>query len=211
MGFQRALIMICTLVLGILPAVASAQDSDINIEGQNNGVTKMRDAYLYSSEMGRFQVMMPSGCAKVHRMTNLGDEADNDGLDESMVQVIVASCDRFEKNGQGCSVTAIFNLTDGNEGPPGADQVLRQVEKTLKKFGAQVQHQTKVSREFADGAKIEGVDVKAVVKGRDGELWIRGLLSGPDVFLLAAWNVRGGLWSNPAYQEFFNSFEPLVD
>ena len=47
--------------------------------------------------------------------------------------------------------------------------------------------------------------------GGSGEVWIRGLLVDGDIYILAAWNRRGGVWGNPDYIAFFNSFQPWVD
>ena len=42
-------------------------------------------------------------------------------------------------------------------------------------------------------------------------VWIRGLLVEGDVYILAAWNKQGGVWGNPDYVDFFNSFQPWGD
>ena len=44
-----------------------------------------------------------------------------------------------------------------------------------------------------------------------GEVWIRGLLIDGDIYILTAWNNQGGVWDNPDYITFFNSFQPWVD
>ncbi len=201
----QVLVGFCTLAMLAMSSPVRGQVSDVGIKSPDNELTSVTKPYLYKSDVGHFQVMMPSGCAKVHRRVNGGDNEPNQA---QAGEITIVSCDRFEKKGQGCSVTAFLSLTDGNQGDPGPPQVLEQVRGYLKKFGAQVQHQAEVSREFADGQKIEGIDVKAAVPGGVGELWVRGLLSGSDIFILAAWNQAGGLWNDPMYQTFFNSFAP---
>ncbi len=202
------LIIVGVLALGLVSVGSCTKSQDSPADSQDNTPVKTKEAYLYSSKEGHFQVMMPSGCSRVDKRAMGEAETDAEGLDGKVVQVTVATCDRFDKKGQGCSVMAIFNLTDGQGGNPGPPEVLRQVQKFLDKFGVQVQHQSQVSREFAEGRKMEGIDVKATVPDKPGQFWVRGLLSGSDVYLLAAWNDKGGLWDDPAYQKFFNSFVP---
>ena len=43
-------------------------------------------------------------------------------------------------------------------------------------------------------------------EGGAGEVWIRGLLQGDDIFLLMAWNQAGGLFQDPEIAGFFASF-----
>ncbi len=212
MSVRSIILVMVALSCGAMALPVSAQVSGVDVKASGNKVTSNNDQYLYKSDIGRFQVLMPGGCAKVHRRLNGDDDQElEDDTGQDAVQVLVVSCDRFARKGQGCSVTAIFNLTDGKGGDPGSDQVLRQVRKVLKRFGAEVRKQSPVAKEFSGGQKVEGIDVRAVQPGSRGELWVRGLLSGPDIYLLTAWNIEGGLWQDREYQDFFNSFAPSTE
>ena len=56
------------------------------------------------------------------------------------------------------------------------------------------------------GGGIPVVDDPAT--GLDGP---GGLLTDGDIYILAAWNKRGGLWGNPDYVSFFSSFQPWTE
>ena len=56
----------------------------------------------------------------------------------------------------------------------------------------------------ADG--VEGVEVHGAEPAGPGEVWLRGLLRDQDVYLLLAWNRRGGLFDDPEMADFFASF-----
>ena len=65
--------------------------------------------------------------------------------------------------------------------------------------------------ELEDGRRFEGLDLLAVDERNVGQVWLRGVLSEGDIYVLAAWKLAGGLFDDPDYQEFFNSFLPGVE
>ncbi len=211
MSVRAVLIMMIVLAWGVTAPPAGAQVSDVGITSPDNNLKSKNTPYLYKSDIGRFQVMMPGGCAKIHQRLNGDDQNPVDEDSPEAVRVLVVSCDRFDRKGEGCSVTTIFHLTDGVGGDPGPDQVLQQVRKVIEQFGVRIEKQSPVAKEFPDGRKVEGIDVRAVQPGSSGQLWVRGLLSGPDIYLLTAWNMQGGLWETREYQDFFNSFAPSLE
>ncbi|MGD9546613.1 MAG: hypothetical protein AB7V45_03595 [Candidatus Krumholzibacteriia bacterium] len=202
-------IMTVLLATAALLGAASATATDPQITTtSDNATVDQNNPYLYSSSLGDFRVMMPTGCAKVKQLYNEQDQLGDDDPDIEAVQVIAVTCDRFEEQGQGCSVTAFFNLTDGRGGPAGPNEVTRQLRKVLKQMDALVTSEQFISGEFGPGRQGEGVDVRATSGDGVGEVWLRGLLVEGAVYLLSAWDVEGGLWDDPLIQQFFNSFSP---
>jgi hypothetical protein len=130
------------------------------------------DPVVYTNEGEDFQITFPSGCGKLVTRANEPDLFGGEEWDD-IIQVTHAYCDRYREKGEGCSVTATFNLhdKDGSIAGPGHAQ------------------------------PEEG----------PGEIWIRGLLIEGDVYIFAAWNEQGGVWKNPDYIMFFNSFQPWTE
>nr|MEE4269578.1 hypothetical protein [Candidatus Krumholzibacteria bacterium] len=164
-------------------------------------------AHDFSSDIGDFRIMMPSGCAKVKTRTREDDSASGEYIEET----VVVYCDRFGKEGDGCSVTAIFNVEGPEGGMPEAPQVTERLENILKTYGAHVTDQRYLEKEFGDGLKAEGIDLLAARTGGSGQMWLRGMLINGDIYIIAAWNESGGVASNPEYVTFFNSFQPGAD
>jgi hypothetical protein len=80
--------------------------------------------------------------------------------------------------------------------------VVRQVEKALEHYGVRAQRQRPL-----EAPGIEGVEVQAVQPAGKGEVWVRGLLAGPKIYVLTAWNSNGGLFEDPEIADFFASFQ----
>jgi hypothetical protein len=80
--------------------------------------------------------------------------------------------------------------------------VVEIIERRLRELGVRIRRQ----RPLRMGG-IQGVDVFATDPDGSGEVWIRGLLVGADVFLLMAWNQNGGIFDDPAIEDFFASFQ----
>jgi hypothetical protein len=68
-----------------------------------------------------------------------------------------------------------------------------------------------VKRRYNEFYAVEGVDVRARAPGGPGEIRVMGLLSAGDVYVLAAWNIAGGLAADEQMMGFFASFQPFVD
>ena len=199
---MRTVPALVILILLLLAGIAGAQE----FQGDpDNPVTEVEGPYDYVSSQGEFRVTWPGGCGKLRRRFN---EPDPEADPFTAVMLYHVSCDRYGKEGAGCSVASVFNQlsTDGDMAGPA--EVVALIESSLKRFGVQVVQQTPITKEFPDGSKIEGLDVRAMGKDKVGEVWLRGLLSNGDIYLLAAWNLAGGVWDDPEYQAFFASFLP---
>lgn len=188
-------------VLLLASATASAQVSGTG-ENQPELITK---PYEYVSQKGEFKVIWPSGCGELMRRENDGDP-DADPFER--VVVFHVYCDQSGQQGVGCSVTAAFNLKGEDGGPAGPAQVVSRMEDQVKSLGVKIERQQPLRREMPDGTVVEGLEILAREPGGSGEAWLRGLLHEGDVFLLSAWNASGGLFADPEYLTFFNSFEP---
>ena len=202
-------------LLTVMPGLLFAQDAKLDIGAGNDNLSPNKGSYKYTSVTGLFSVQMPSGCAKV-RERSQGDEnaalmMDDEDLGDAGGLITEVSCDRNGEKGEGCAVTSLINMTDGHGGPPGPDQVKERLLKVLNGFGAQVVSQRPIARVFEEeGLRAEGLEVRAAQPNGPGQLWLRGLVSGRNVFILAAWRIQGGLDDDPQYAAFFNSFTPLA-
>lgn len=164
----------------------------------------------YTNENEDFQVVFPSGCGKLVTRSNEPDLFGGEQWNE-IIQVNYVFCDRYQETGEGCSVTATFNLHSEDGSMAGPAQVVPRVEATLAEYGAKVISQEVIKKEFDNGIIIEGVEIKAKPEMGSGEVWIRGLIVDGDIYILTAWNNEGGLWNNPDYITFFNSFQPWTE
>jgi hypothetical protein len=93
----------------------------------------------------------------------------------------------------------------------GPEHVVTRVQEILAEYGAKVISQEVIKREYDNGIFIEGVEVKAKPEMGNGEVWVRGLIAEGDIYILTAWDLKGGVWENPAYITFFDSFQPWTD
>lgn len=165
---------------------------------------------LYSNENGDFQITFPGGCAKLVTRANEPDLFGGEEWDD-IIQVTYVYCDRYQVQGEGCSVKATFNLHGEGGTIAGPEHVVSRVENALKHFQANVVKQDAISKKFENGILIEGVEILAKPEDGPGEVWVRGLLVEGDIYILTAWNEEGGLWKDPEYHTFFNSFQPWTD
>ncbi len=143
-----------------------------------------------------FHVYWPSGCTRIVTREpdewHLGDE-----------QQASYTCERGGVQDRGCSIFAYRNAHASDGSAPDPTMVVARVENVLKSFGAEVVRQ----RPFSAGG-IQGVEVQAEERSGDGQVWVRGVLAGPDIFILAAWNKHGGLFDDTEIRDFFASFRP---
>jgi len=207
---KRTIVLTAALfaLMGALPV--SAQETGGNAAPAapgGNQPTELLEPYEYHSNEGEFNVTWPSGCGRLKRRSNVPDP-DADPFE--VVYLHNVSCDQGGENGHGCSVTAIFNSKGADGGIPGPPEVLAQVTSRLETFGVKVIRQGPLKRELADGSLVGGVEVQAADPQGTGQVWMRGLLHAGDIFILTAWKLEGGLWDDPEFQNFFNSFEPTV-
>ncbi|MEN8005844.1 MAG: hypothetical protein ABFS42_02470 [Candidatus Krumholzibacteriota bacterium] len=164
----------------------------------------------FTSENGDFKITFPGGCGKLVTRSNEPDLFGGEEWDD-IIQVTYVFCDRYQTEGEGCSIRATFNLHDQDGGMAGPQHVVTGVEEYLKHFQAKIVRQKAVRREFENGIVAEGVEIHAKPADGPGEVWLRGLLVEGDIYVLAAWNHQGGLWNNPDYMAFFNSFQPWTE
>ncbi len=163
------------------------------------------EPYEYVSDKGEFKVTWPSGCGELTRREK-EDDPDVDPFEEVFVYNVY--CDQRGQHGVGCAVAAIFNLKGADGGPAGPAEVVKRLEEHMKLLGVNIEQQQPIRRAMPDGTVIEGLEIRAREPEGAGEAWMRGLLHDGDVYLLSAWNMSGGLFADPEFLTFFNSFEP---
>ncbi len=210
----RIVLLVSALVLVLVSALSWAQYRDPAdappIPESNNDATVRTTPYHYTSEEGNFQVTWPSGCGELRIRAN---EPNNFVGEEETDLILVnnVTCDQYGEEGEGCSVTAVFDARSADGGEAGPEQVLARVQNALKTFGVTIVRQEPIKREFPDGLIVEGVDVYGTNAEGNGQFWVRGILASHDIYLLTAWSAEGQLWEHPEFQEFFNGFEPFAE
>ena len=193
------------LPLALLLAATAAR-AQVGGVGENKPEL-ITEPYEYVSDKGEFKVTWPSGCGELTRREKVNDP-DVDPFDEVFVYSVY--CDQRGQHGVGCAVMAVFNLKDADGEPAGPQDVVKRLEEHMKLLGVNVEKQQPIRRAMPDGTVVEGLEIRAREPEGAGEAWMRGLLHQGDVFLLSAWNMEGGLFNDPEFLTFFNSFEPLT-
>jgi hypothetical protein len=161
----------------------------------------------HTSRDGHFRVTFPTGCARLLTRMNTGDR-DSTKVDARLVFV---TCDRANTKEEGCQVSARLGVARGLKGKAAADRVLAVVRKLLDGYGVAPAHQTAIRRDFGVHGVVEGIDIQAHPESGKGDVWIRGLIHGDDMYFLLAWKARGGMLDDPEYGEFFQSFQPWAE
>ena len=202
-GQGRAATLLWLIALLFMMPAALAQEEQIQVE-VNEGPRPERSAVTFRSPEDDFTVDFPEGCDRI-RATAPSMTQQQDSLSEQ--DVLYAYCDRGKEPGQGASVTVFYAMTAEDGRSAGPADVVELIGKALVAKGVQVVHQTEIEKEFPGGALAEGTDIFAQEPGGAGQVWIRGLLVDGVIYLLEAWNQAGGLWEDPDYQNFFNSFK----
>ncbi len=141
-----------------------------------------------------FEVYWPSGCGRL-----LAGEPEV--VDPTVRQEFRYACDRFNTQGRGFSVYVLQNGRDENGGPPSPAMVVQHIEAALAQYGVRAERQRPL-----EAPGFEGVEVQAVQPAGKGEVWIRGLLVGPHIYVLTAWDTNGGIFEDPEIRDFFASF-----
>lgn len=200
------------LALVLTPlAAAAGQDKPAapsQKPGDNFGdLPDSTDPVSYSSPEGEFSVTFPAGCARLYTKMNgtPGASADVE------VRLVFVNCERDRVNHEGCQVNARLGAARGLKGQAATDMVLAEIRKLLDGYGVVPGRQRPVRADFGDHGVVEGLEIMAHPQSGAGDVWIRGLLRGDDVYFLIAWKANGGLMEDPAYGVFFQSFQPWAE
>lgn len=201
---MRTNLILCLLLLP-LPAMAQEKLPEQLGTAENQAVLN-RDPVQYESDEGLFSATFPSGCGKIVQKIPNGPRENDEGVLQPLT--FISYCDRFDKKGEGCSITLFMNYKGAAGGFPKAPDVVERIQAMLGTMGVEIKHQQRYQQKLADGSLLDGMDVLAVGGDGVGEAWIRGMLHGADIVLLTAWNSDGTLSGDPEYIHFFNSFKP---
>ena len=194
----------------LLPALvagglAVAQEAESPLEGSSeNTISPTVEAYERYSTDGDFRVVWPSGCGSLTTRT-LGDGYADVDVFESEYPVGV-HCNRAGKEGAGCMVVVVYNGKTADGSPAGPPEVVSRMTRQLQEYGAALVRQRPLVLQFAGGITAEGLEIHGAQQGGAGQVWLRGFLIGSDIYLLSAWDLEGGVWEDPEYHTFFNSF-----
>jgi len=161
----------------------------------------------YPSIEGQFRVTFPTGCARLQTKMNTAA----DGSANVDVRLVFVTCQRADTKEEGCQVSASLGAARGLKGQAATDLVTATVQKYLDKYTVIPERQTPVRRDFGAHGVVEGIDIKAHPTSGKGDVWIRGMLRGDDIYFLVAWKAAGGMLDDPEYAVFFQSFQPWAE
>lgn len=190
-------------VKGPAPANGSAPAKTQSFNDLADPVTPIR----FTSNEGRFSVIFPSGCAKVRSRVRVG------GGSKSLeaANLVFTNCDRANHPNEGCSVTVHLAGARGLESAAAAAKVLDRMRQVLEGYNVQPAAQTPLRRDFGEHGVVEGLEIVARPEGGAGDICVRGLLHGENIYVLTAWKATGSLATDPEFAQFFESFLPWVD
>jgi hypothetical protein len=159
----------------------------------------------YTSPEAGFGVTWPSGCGRL--LTRIpGENASIDDFPGTEPTVMEVRCRRFGQEKEYCWVVSYFNETTRLGMPPDPPHVLDRVRLALDTYKVRVIAQSPIQRGY-----VAGIDVRAERPGDDpGEFWVWGVLAGPNYYLVGAWKEEGGLFADPEYRQFFDSFRVMA-
>jgi hypothetical protein len=157
------------------------------------GATRIAGREVHHQEAG-FRIFWPAGHGEVQ-------EQDSGERTVYAAREFIYTIESGGRHGSGYSVRVMRHARGRGERAPDARRVVQHIEMTLKRF----QVRTARQRPLEQGA-VQGVEVQAIQPGGPGEVWMRGLLVGTDIYLLLAWDREGGVFEDPAAEAFFASF-----
>ena len=166
-----------------------------------------RNPIAYKSAEGQFSTTFPTGCARLHTRTNQAGE-DSPRTD---IYVAFVTCERAGTTGEGCLVNVRRGVAGGLTAKAASDSVMNEIRELLAAYSVVPARQTPLRRDFGKHGTVEGLDVQAHPQSGTGDVWIRGLLRGDDMYFLVAWKTAGGLFDDPEYALFFDAFRPWVE
>ena len=172
-----------------------------------NDLPDSRNPIAYKSAEGQFSTTFPTGCARLHTRTNQAGE-DSPRTD---IYVAFVTCERAGATGEGCLVNVRRGVAGGLTAKAASDSVMNEIRELLAAYSVVPARQTPLRRDFGKHGTVEGLDVQAHPQSGTGDVWIRGLLRGDDMYFLVAWKTAGGLFDDPEYALFFDAFRPWVD
>jgi hypothetical protein len=154
-----------------------------------------QDSYRMPYQEAGFAIVWPSGCAEVA-------EQVSDGPTQRAAREFFYSCSHEQDRRHGVSVLRLQRAQAERGQAPHPRFVVELIEQHLALFAVRIVRQRPLQLEG-----MEGVDVHATEPMGLGEVWVRGLLIGTDVFVLMAWNRAGGLFEDAEIQQFIDSLE----
>ena len=153
----------------------------------------------YTSREGRFTTTFPGACASLALRTNAAAVKE----DSLRVRLVSLSCE-----GAGVSVVARLGAARGLAPRAAGEAVVAEVRRLQAEREAVPVQQSAIHLDFGAFGPAEGLDVQARPRKGKGELRIRGLLCGQDMYFLVAWSPQGGVFATEQYDRFFADFKP---
>lgn len=140
-------------------------------------------------------IRWPAGCGRIGRKVS-------DGATDRAAREFIFAADCRQAEGWRANLHVLRDAHTAQGDPPHPRFVVAIIEERIRDLGARIQRQ----RPLSDAA-LQGVEVQAVQRGGEGELWIRGFLAGTDVFVLMVWSPAGGVLRSEAAREFLDSLQ----
>jgi len=170
---------------------SAAQDSTPTLADQN----LTDDGHVRSHASAGFSIYWPGGCGQLL-------ESSSEGATDNAAKEQIYTCEH--STGIGFSVRHYHRAQTRDGLPASPVFVVDLVEHQMKRYGVRPDRQRPL-----EGGAIQGVEVHGVDPAGSGEVWIRGLLVGTEVYILKAWSNQGGLFENVEAADFFHSFQLL--
>jgi hypothetical protein len=211
MAASRLAVLAALAALAASPAIAAgppaAQAPPVGTKQRLDDMPDSMNPIDYPSIEGQFRVTFPTGCSRLETKMNTAA----DGSANVDVRLVFVTCQRADTKEEGCQVSANLGVARGLKGRAATDLVLATAGKYLEKYTVVPERQTPVRRDFGAHGVVEGIDILAHPTSGQGDVWIRGMLRGDDIYFLVAWKAAGGMLDDPEYAVFFQSFQPWAE
>lgn len=159
-------------------------------------------ALIYASPEGRFTVTLPPTCSRLDKRANFAEE----GEPEVAVRILALACEVA-----GIQIESRLGAARGLTGRAAGELVAAEVRRLVAARRAQPVRQRALHEDYGERGTLDGFEIEARPRSGQGELQVRGLLHGEDIYILVAWRPSGHVWSDGDYIRFFSDFRPWAE
>ena len=157
----------------------------------------------YASREGRFTATFPLACTRLELRRDGSGDGDAAPGGDAPARRLAVSCP-----GSGAWVEARLGAARGLSPREAGEAVVAEVRRLQAARDAVAVRQAAVHEDYGDHGVLDGLEVEARARKGDGELRVRGLLRGDDMYFVVAWRPDGHVLDAGEYQQFFLGFRP---